>query len=1709
MRSRSSLLLLGVALAGATAPAPKISHATVLIPTDSRGVFVLSALNGCFHFTTDRPDIIHLSPVSDPSGCTTQARVSMNPSFSDLGPQGFGKALVLASETTSKFELRSEILVSAITRLEVITRVRRLAIGELEAIQVQGYDRFGNTFSSLEGLEFEWTLDEKKLKIVKSDQYDLSLERLRLEQSGKQSDMLIVEGYRAGKTSVSVSNSGVKSNTVTMSVVEPFKIDPSMISFPVCGSTNLGIRSFLTGPVELPNKSFSFSVPSSVRQNLVVDSSGKVKSLTKSPLITSVTVTDKRTDDNEESARICVGIPESLTYITDTLYPVVGETARIEFVATSKDCGYLSLDSPDVDIEVRGAVTGRSIIELPALVPGSELPVTATLKSVGRDCVWNSTSLSTALVLKTCKPISLNSGSEITIPETQSEIRLNVSGGSGSYTHPGLIAGSSIVVVTDFDSPAIVSDENNGKNSASVTVKRVRIDSIKLSIPTELNVFVGYDKPFDEIITGMSEDDLLFNCSSLIESVRADNTSLVTVEVVSAIEFSCGTIRISPIMPGETKIVVSTLTGNFTIPVTIHSPFVIAPDSGVVIAVNSSYAFSVTGGSLKHLRLEQDEDVVSLSHPWVADVVSDRDSNSFRIVCRTTGLGIKAHVSHTSSGGIEFDCVEIEKIFVLADRRSEISKDESVFVTCGHTENHTLEIVAIDPFGRKVDNFTSIENHRLEIPPMDCDTDLELETTVTLPGNRVLTTKTVLKARNMVRPTIGPLLAKEPLYLPCEFVSDIVSHFAIPFTGGSGSYSLETSSPDIDGGNDDFSSSPSVVVIGELGMYAVKLPATKCGAEYQFAVRDATGASQLIVRTIRIDQVKMRLNRIEKKKEPVSVVMEHEWTDVSIRIKFETGVAIDSIKDGKWFGVVNPVFGWGIPEAVESRNSNGKIAIKLAPTESPIEVNLVARLVKLRSSVSVSVVVINRPRILPTLPSGVSEWILAPSSIQHVSVENLNDLPTMIRYRFLSQGPVTTQPIHPVGVAVTAESAPTYSPANITLVIETMKTNRIVYSANQAIVVKNPVGVKINSGIPITVTKDSRVSLFVNFVDNDHVAYFPPHQLEHCQVKWSLYGALMAQSIHYQFTQLGSVPVQVKVFCDNMTSMDAHITVHVVPDVRIKPIANLVTGASYAGLGWPGRAGPSTPVEEGSERVELSESEVGVVTYRHAVAAVSSSTPIHLTISKQSVIGQVTLMDSHGVSLVFPDDLSLTVGASRPEVVSLSVVGDSIRAKGLSEGCSSVFVYFRTAELVMLQHGVCVQAPVHPKGPLVLSGSTGAHVRFIGGSDVTRLRVAREHLPDIVNKTHLISSMDLSRKIWVDFSIADCDNIDSISSAVEFVHPLSGEWELTPPSIGVIQRPMRDGEAIVDFTTSRSVVHGVLSMGRDLFVSVSVEPIGRLEWSSTRDRLVHKQDLRQEIYFRPVSVSGSDFSPESALLEQRFNHVCQIDRDDVFAVTSGPMSCLLTPIIVGANRAPLSIVLSVIMGSFSESREIFVENHFHLVTGPYMVPISVERVVTVEETVTLQLTNPTDSIDECEISVPSNIVSSAINMTGHFEISRVSPKGSSDVSVGVQCGLQSIDFVIAFLETPKIIQDTFTPIYDSVHRSNTLLLALSWVVKIVASIFAIVGVGMLFRKKIVKPVRRELHARYSAPAQFAPHPHPDKDIFITERPNRKTTSWRE
>lgn len=119
---------------------PKISAVTALLPSGAR--LRLEATGGCFRWSSQRPDLVAVEPAPEAAACRDACRPLAEGCEAAVELQAVGsvaqveRTLVAARDAAGP-ELRCEVYVAPIERIEVETSVRRIYVDDVETLAVK------------------------------------------------------------------------------------------------------------------------------------------------------------------------------------------------------------------------------------------------------------------------------------------------------------------------------------------------------------------------------------------------------------------------------------------------------------------------------------------------------------------------------------------------------------------------------------------------------------------------------------------------------------------------------------------------------------------------------------------------------------------------------------------------------------------------------------------------------------------------------------------------------------------------------------------------------------------------------------------------------------------------------------------------------------------------------------------------------------------------------------------------------------------------------------------------------------------------------------------------------------------------------------------------------------------------------------------------------------------------------------------------------------------------------------------------------------------------------------------------------------------------------------------------------------------------------------------------------------------------------------
>ncbi|XP_063241052.1 nuclear pore membrane glycoprotein 210-like [Bacillus rossius redtenbacheri] len=260
----------------------KLNVPRVLLPyfeTFSTNFTLEVTEGGCYKWSSSRMAIVQVTPVDvDPGlGCSARAVVS-----SVSKDKARNTAIIFAEEVHSGQLLRCDVIVDVICSLFIITTTRELYMEEApEIFEVRAYDEQGNEFSTLEGVEFLWTLatigsmddlktSSKVLRFItfRDSPYETPPAVDKFEQSGRRGNMVLLEGSKTGSAKVSVrlphqEYSHVSPIEVQLMVVANLIIDPADVYIMPCDTVLFQILQVQSGRlsrIPLPSPQYYLEV---------------------------------------------------------------------------------------------------------------------------------------------------------------------------------------------------------------------------------------------------------------------------------------------------------------------------------------------------------------------------------------------------------------------------------------------------------------------------------------------------------------------------------------------------------------------------------------------------------------------------------------------------------------------------------------------------------------------------------------------------------------------------------------------------------------------------------------------------------------------------------------------------------------------------------------------------------------------------------------------------------------------------------------------------------------------------------------------------------------------------------------------------------------------------------------------------------------------------------------------------------------------------------------------------------------------------------------------------------------------------------------------------------------------------------------------------------------------------------------------------------
>lgn len=389
----------------------KISHLNALLQfydghSNKIPHFIISAEGSCVTWTSMNPSIVKVVPNYDSQMCSKSAYVEVVAT----GPNR--KATSIIAEAQNGVILRCDVYVDSIVNVSILTTTRSIYVdSSFETLSVQAFDSENNIFTSLEGLDINWEIDNQHLKKIPIDDARVVLNGMN---RNKQTS-LIIQGTKVGKTCATVKLNNKLSAKVPLVVVEPIALFPSPIirvlpfshiPFKLCSTRGIVDHDSelrCISQIELPSKQYILS--SSDNSILKVDKNGYVS--THELGMASIIATDKAVPDNIASTLVNVAYPSRVEQ--EIQYIALGDDPVFDPVLYLSDGNKLDTFEP-IHWDIKG-----------------------DWSSIGRkEIILSYHDFSFKAIVVVCPPIIIEP-KQVVLPIGYSSYPLYITGGSGDY----------------------------------------------------------------------------------------------------------------------------------------------------------------------------------------------------------------------------------------------------------------------------------------------------------------------------------------------------------------------------------------------------------------------------------------------------------------------------------------------------------------------------------------------------------------------------------------------------------------------------------------------------------------------------------------------------------------------------------------------------------------------------------------------------------------------------------------------------------------------------------------------------------------------------------------------------------------------------------------------------------------------------------------------------------------------------------------------------------------------------------------------------------------------------------------------------------------------------------------------------------------------------------------------------------------------------
>uniref|UniRef100_A0A3B4AQW5 BIG2 domain-containing protein n=1 Tax=Periophthalmus magnuspinnatus TaxID=409849 RepID=A0A3B4AQW5_9GOBI len=768
----------------------KLNIPKVLLPLarSTRIIFTLETTEGCYRWTSTRPEVASIRAVEEDTsrGCSRKALLqAMSTQPSRL------TSIILAEDVVTGQVLRCDAIVDVINEIQIVSTTRELHLEDSPlALRIHALDSEGNTFSTLAGLVFDWTLvKDVGTNVTRSVTLGL------MWQEAHHIVYLCTHGDCVLQD--------VGAAEVRLLILENIMLSPAYDVYLLVGTSIrykvLKIRQGTITELVMPCDQYELHL-----ENSVVGSNGNpdlaVASLDQSSSkVTAVQLGHINVVLDHKSLRMqgVSRLPNSTLYVVEPGYlgfkihpgdTWVLETGRvyditIEVFDKTGNRIHLS-DNVRIDavfpaeyFETLDSSLNGSYHRVKALSDGLTL-IDATLTSVVGEIFTLSNPVHNEQDVEIYNPIVLRP-SILTFPWQPKigayQYTIQASGGSGNFswsssnkavatvTVKGLMTtvsdiGLSVVYAHDLRNPLYF-----GQMKVHV-VEPVAMDFAPCAVEARIEQVLELPLRIFGLLEEMEQYQvMLSDCSHFDLQVEEENQGVFELldGRLAPGQDHCSGVRVKAVTAGYTTLTVSYTHGNVhlsaKITIAAYLPLkAVDPVSVAVVTLGSSKDMLFVGGPWPWVLepskffcnlTSEDEASVSLSH--IGPPSSSSKQHRVRVTCRALGeqvlqvmVGNRASVTNpfpaVEPAVVKFVCAPPSRLTLVPvydspqlDFTCPLLQQNKQVVPVSNYRNPILELAAFDHQGRKFDNFSSLslfwESTKVSLASIEPTKPMELQ----------------------------------------------------------------------------------------------------------------------------------------------------------------------------------------------------------------------------------------------------------------------------------------------------------------------------------------------------------------------------------------------------------------------------------------------------------------------------------------------------------------------------------------------------------------------------------------------------------------------------------------------------------------------------------------------------------------------------------------------------------------------------------------------------------------------------------------------------------------------------------------------------------------------------------------------------------------------------------------------------------------------